>query len=421
MTKPTYRYHKVHYRRIQAKAGDPSFEQLCREALEATDATGQALSLRPDDRVMSVTDGDIQKQILMNRVADLTTAVFGEICLVLPNDLQAMLRRSTKQLKLSNKTVATVFDLTEAHAPANSQFIRGTAYWLSIGDNLFFIHLNALSSRFVQSYLEWLVKSAAMKRGIARTSESFLVEVDVSKTGDKGIGEIKNLRIAGSSPRGLPVSVDGGEKKRTTSRRVKSEHQVSALAMPLVEAILGKQHAKRLSDSLGPDEYLSASGEVRVSGSRTEQSRESIRKIAHEIADTTDAEVTVEGKDGKIKSGDVILRTDMPFSLPVEGGTLLDFDNVADQLQKVYQRFVEDKKIRPYHDEDAAHRATSSRRLLFLAVGCLCANSNYPLPDNERSFDLHRRRARPSCPRDANAGLENCSGRKKKSTYWSTS
>ena len=85
MTKPNYRYHKVHYRRIEAKAGEPTFEQLCREALEAKDSNGQALALRPDDRVMSVTDGDVQKQVLMNRVADLTTAVFGEICLVLPS------------------------------------------------------------------------------------------------------------------------------------------------------------------------------------------------------------------------------------------------------------------------------------------------------------------------------------------------
>jgi hypothetical protein len=347
MKKPSYRYHKVHYRRIEAAKGDPSFEQLCREALEAKDLQGQALSLRPDDRVMSIVDDDIQKQVLMNRVADLTTAVFGEICLVLPNDLQAMLRRSTKQLQLSDKTMATVFDLSEAHAPANSQFIRGTGYWLSVGNNLFFIQMNALSARFVQSYLEWLVKSVAATQGLVRSADSFLVEVDVSKTGDNGIGEIKNLRISGSSPRGLPVPVDEEGKKRLTSRRVKSEHQVSALAMPLVEAILGKVRAKSLADSLGPEEYLTASGEVRVSGSRTEQSRERIRKIAHEIADTTDAEVTVEGKDGKIKAGDVILRTNMPFALPNEGGTLLDFDNVADQLQKVYARFVEDKKIDP--------------------------------------------------------------------------
>lgn len=346
MTKPNYRHHKVHYRRVEAKEGEPTFEALCREALEEKDSKGLVLSARPDDRVMSVSVDGIDRQILMNRVADLTSAVFGEICLILPNDLQAMLKRSTQQVKLSDKTVATVFDLSEAHAPENSQFIRGTAYWLCVGDNLFFIQLGALSARFVQAYLEWLVNAVATRHGLDRTVSSFLVELDVAKTGDKGIGEIKNLRIKGQSALGLPVPVEG-DKPRRTSRKVKGEHQTSERAMPLAEAILGPFRAKSLSDSLGPDEYLVASGEVRVSGSRTEQSRERLRKIAHEIADTTDAEVTVEGKDGRIRAGDVILRTDMPFMLPHEGGTLLDFDNVADQLQKVYSRFVEDQKIDP--------------------------------------------------------------------------
>ena len=141
MAKPNYRYHKVHYRRISAEVGDPTFEELCREALEKKGSNDLALSQRPDDRVMSIQDGEIERQVLMNRVADLSSAVFGEICLVLPNDLQAMLRRSTKQLQLSEKTTATVFDLSEAQAPENSQFIRGTAYWLCVGDNLFFIQL----------------------------------------------------------------------------------------------------------------------------------------------------------------------------------------------------------------------------------------------------------------------------------------
>ncbi|ETD85718.1 hypothetical protein ACTTAF_06625 [Rhodobacter capsulatus] len=347
MTKESTRYHKVHYRRVEANDGEPSFETLCRAALEAKNAAGLALSMRPDDRVMSINDDGVDKQVLMNRVADLNSAVFGEICLVLPNDMQAMLRRSTKQVKLSEKTMATVFDLSEAQAPANSQFIRGTAYWLSVGNNLFFIQMNALSARFVQCYLEWLVKAAAESRGVRRSVASFLIEVDVSKSGDKAIGEIKNLRIKGKSEMGLAVPVAENGKPKKTSRRVKAAHKMSEVAMPLVEAILGKAWAKSLNESLGPNEYITASGEVRVSGSRTEQSREQIRKIAHEIADTTDAEVTIEGKDGRIKSGDVILRTEMPFIVPHEGGTLLDFDNVADQLQKVYGRFVEDQKIEP--------------------------------------------------------------------------
>lgn len=347
MAKSKVRYHKVHYRRVVADAADPTFEELCRAALETVGDEGKTLSQRPADRVLRLQDGDLQRELLMNRVADLTSAVFGELCLVLPDDLQAMLRRSTKDVKLSDKTMATVFELSEAKAPNNSHFIRGTAYWLCVGNNLFFIQLHALSAKFLQTYLEWLVKKAATDSGIERTVDSFLVEVDVSKTGDKGIGEIKNLRIAGSSARGLPVAVDAEEPKRKTSRSVKREHKESERAMPLVEAILGKARAQSLAESLGPEEYLAASGEVRVAGSRTNQSREKIRRIAHEIADTTDAQVTVEGKDGKIRASDVILRTDMPFEVPNDGGTLLDFDNVADQLQKVYIRFVEDQKIDP--------------------------------------------------------------------------
>jgi hypothetical protein len=42
---------------------------------------------------------------------------------------------------------------------------------------------------------------------------------------------------------------------------------------------------------------------------------------------------------------DAILRTRMPFALAHEGGYLLEFENVADQLQEVYVRFVKDGKI----------------------------------------------------------------------------
>jgi hypothetical protein len=36
----------------------------------------------------------------------------------------------------------------------------------------------------------------------------------------------------------------------------------------------------------------------------------------------------------------------MPFLVGHEGSNLLDFDNVADQLQEVYSRFVQDGKIK---------------------------------------------------------------------------
>ena len=53
----------------------------------------------------------------------------------------------------------------------------------------------------------------------------------------------------------------------------------------------------------------------------------------------------IQGSDGVVSGGDAILRTRMPFSVEHEGSSFLDFDNVADQLQEVYRRFVQDGKI----------------------------------------------------------------------------
>src|SRR6185503_5680040 len=100
-----------------------------------------------------------------------------------------------------------------------------------------------------------------------------------------------------------------------------------------------------LVDSLGPNEYLSVDAAVKVRGKRTEQSKERMHQLANELADLTDGSVHVEGKDGKFSDEDAILRTRMPFNLPHEGSNFLDFDNVADQLQVVYSRFVQDGKI----------------------------------------------------------------------------
>ncbi|MER8605553.1 hypothetical protein NKH48_17610 [Mesorhizobium sp. M1233] len=98
---------------------------------------------------------------------------------------------------------------------------------------------------------------------------------------------------------------------------------------------------------LGPDEYLTVDASVKVRGKRTEESKANLKKLANDLADITDGTVQVEGRDGKLSDGDAILRTNMPFDLPHAGSNLLDFNNVSDQLQEVYSRFVRDGKIVP--------------------------------------------------------------------------
>lgn len=339
-------YHMVHYRRFEADAKQlkgKTLEVLCREALNSQKGTS-ALWARPEDRVFDVTDGDGRK-IFLNKVADLSSAVFGEMCLAQAKDLQALLKMEPSEVELSDLTTATVYDLNESEAPAGSQFIRGLAYWIAIGNHVLFVKTHSMTPDLVRLYLDWLLKSGG---AVVDPSLSFALNAEFDNTMTAGdIGEIRNLRVTGkSAPQAVTVPDEPKEREVKTSRRIADKFAEMQQAVPIVEAIFGKPKTASLVESLGPEEYLAVEASVKVRGRRTEKSREKFQAIANDLADASDAKVEIEGKDGRIVDGDAILRTRMPFILPHEGSNLLEFDNVADQLQEVYSRFVKDGKIK---------------------------------------------------------------------------
>lgn len=339
-------YHMVHYRRFDADATvlkGKTLEVLCREALNTVFGASK-LWERPGDRVFDVGDADGRK-IFLNKVADLSDAVFGEMCLAQEKDMQALLNMSTSQVRLSDLTTATVYDLDERLAPQGSQFVRGLAYWIAIGNHVLFVKTHSMTPELVRLYLEWLLKT---RGGVIDPGSSFALNAEFDKTATAGdIGEIRNLRVTGkSAPQIINFESEVEKKQVKTTRRVADRFAEMKEAVPIVSAILGPAKAKSLVDSLGPEEYLSVDASVKVRGSRTEESRKQFQAIANDLADESDAKVQVEGKDGRIVDGDAILRTRMPFDMPHEGSNLLEFDNVADQLQEVYARFVKDGKIK---------------------------------------------------------------------------
>ncbi|HWJ74670.1 MAG TPA: hypothetical protein VNX29_16025 [Kaistia sp.] len=337
-------YHMVHYRRFTADAKalkGRTLEALCREALN-TQTAGAALWARPEDRVFDTADAD-RRKIFLNKVADLSDAVFGEMCLAQDRDLQALLSMQPSVVKLSNLTTATVYDLGEREAPTGSQFIRGLAYWLAIGDHVFFVKTHSMTPELVRLYIDWLLKT----RGAVVDPETTIIfnaEIDKAKAaGD--IGEIRSLRVSGKAAPQMVVSVPAEEREVSTSRRIADKFVQMQKAVPVVEALFGKAKTESLVESLGPKEYLAVDASVKVRGSRTAESRAKMQGLANDLADASDAKVQIEGADGRIVDGDAILRTRMPFHQPHEGSNLLEFDNVADQLQEVYSRFVKDGKI----------------------------------------------------------------------------
>lgn len=339
-------YHMVHYRRFEADAKAPkgkSLEVLCREALGTENGRSKLWS-RPADRVFDVGGGD-GRQIFLNKVADLSDAVFGEMCLAQVKDLQTLLSMEPAEVELSDLTTATVYDLNEREAPDGSRFIRGLAYWIAIGNHVLFVKTQSMTHELVRLYLDWLLKS---RGAVVDPAMSFALNAEFDRTATAGdIGEIRNLRVTGkSAPQVISIAQEPTKREVKTSRRVADKFVEMTEAVPIISAILGPTKAQSLVDSLGPDEYLSVDASVKVRGSRTEESRKKFQAIANDLADESDAKVQIEGKDGRIVDGDAILRTRMPFHVPHEGSNLLEFDNVADQLQEVYARFVKDGKIK---------------------------------------------------------------------------
>jgi hypothetical protein len=343
-------YYMVHYRRFEAGAANlngATIETLCRSSLDVADSANVKLWERAQDRLFDVGDSD-GRQILLNKVADLSSAVFGEMCLVQSSDLQALLELKPSKVQLSDLTMAEIFNLGERSAPTGSQFVRGMAYWLAIGNHIFFVKTHSMSAEYLHAYLNWLVK---IRTQTLDPSISFTLQAEFDQATVSGdIGDIRSLQVKGKAAPQISVSApqqaDGADRVVKTARTVADKLVQFGQAVPIVEALFGKAKADSLVASLGVGEYLAVDASVKVRGKRTTESRVKLRELANDLADLTDAEVRVEGKDGKMSDGDAILRTRMPFNLPHEGSNLLEFDHVADQLQEVYTRFVKDGKIK---------------------------------------------------------------------------
>lgn len=342
-------YHMVHYRRFKATGEnipDSSLDVLCRMALDTKNDKGQPLWLRVSDRVMS--NSKSSGKVVLNRVADLSSAVFGEMFFVQNKGLQAFLQNTVKNQKLSSITTAQIYEFEERKAPENSQFLRGLAYYLVVGDHLFYVKTQSFNSDYIGEYINWLLQSNSETLS-KELILSFQAEFDKTKTGKNDIGDIKSLRVVGKSTSMVATPEPNQEviekSERTVMRKVRDKFVEAGSALAYARLILGPEKAESLVESLGPEESLVANASLSVRGRRTVESRNKLRELASELADASDNKIQIEGKDGKISDGDAILRTKMPFHIEDEDTNFLDFHNVADQLQKVYHRFVEDGLI----------------------------------------------------------------------------
>ncbi|WP_298328803.1 hypothetical protein [Asticcacaulis sp.] len=341
-------YHVVHYRHLESTDKTINLEASLRAAFNTTGQTQEALWMRIGDRLYNLPNDKDERSLLVNRASDLTSAVFGEICLIQKHDLQAMLKLQESVLKISATTTVKAYDLEDREAPSGLKFIRGMAYWMVIKNHLFFVKTQAMGAELIASYFDWLLKD---RTGVMAPSIAFMLQAQIDQSAVSGdLGEIRSLKVKTSSGTKLKIIPDEADEVKFTetdySKHVKSSTVADGTALSIFENIFGSKQAESLAESLGPKEELIADTSFRIKGRRTNESRKRMKDIVNAAADTDLGEIRVEGKDFKMSHGDAILRTTMPFDQPYDGSNLLEFDNVADQLTKVYKRFVEDGKIK---------------------------------------------------------------------------
>lgn len=340
-------YHMVHYREFSHdKDGvSKSMEDLVRTKLSSIGPSGTPRWEAIQDRLHELKSMQ-GLEIVINRVADLSSAVFGEMCLIHRDGLQALLNLTAEKKKLSQLTMAEIYSLTESGAPDGTRYVRGLSYFLIMGSHFFFIRTQSLNPNHIKEYFEWLLTNSSEDLGPDGTI-SMESKFDRSVVGEN-IGEVKALRVTGPSfPQMSITPADEEERKqRAVTRKVADGFVQFGEAFEIIKNLLGPAKAESLAKSLGPKKRLVVDATVKVRGTRTEASRDRMRNLASELDSMTEGKITVEGKDGRITDRDVVLRTKMPFAIEKDGSHLFDFDNVADQLQTVYKRFVEDGLIK---------------------------------------------------------------------------
>ena len=339
-------YKTVHYRKFHSeKFVDATFQGILLQELNRTNEQGTKLWGRIADRVWKTPPRE-GCELILNRVADLQTGIFGEACLVDPEGAQAFLELAEKDAKLSNISSAQIYDLQEQNAPANARYVRGILYFLIIENHVFFIQLHGISGDSLQPYFWWLLRNHPSVS--ASNFDGKLQAVfDPAEVGGK-LDEVRQVRVKGNSAPHVDIALardDLKPKERETLRKAKETLVTSEKAESLARTIFGESLTDRLIKSLGPKEHLEVDASLKIRGTRTTNSRSVMNDLATAAAAIEGTTVHIAGKDGVMKDNDVILRVNMPFELANERKSLLDFDNVADQLQKTYLRFVEDKKI----------------------------------------------------------------------------
>lgn len=346
---PNKRYARVHYRKLVRSTdrlfSERTLSESIRDALHRTHANGRRYVNDWTTRVNSSLTNDAQKRLADNIYID-DVSVFGVLYAFTRGDMQALI--GATESPGPSVPLASV-DISESPASENNEYIKGSAYWLVVGDHVYVVQHVALRTKAFEEYLTWLLRETNIVDG----NESIVLQsaFDISQIGGD-LGNVKSIEIGGLALETIPEEAQREIASISTPQKTKIRHSLSEIRAPwqkgkdVLETAFGSLAASKIINSVPNNAALDVLLKIgyRVAGHRSIDTT-FMQRVATSARNLDDGEVKIHSKDGTIQRNEARLHEDMQFNLVRKNSALLDLADARNQLLTVHQRFLDDGKI----------------------------------------------------------------------------
>lgn len=328
----TDRYLPINYRRATTSS-EKSLEDALRQSIDAVLESGHRFSDAPAERTMVLERAG--HELILNEFADVKDGVAGIICEVVPGSFQPVLKRVSTTKQITKLTTANIFEIAEAAAGENTDFVQGLCYFYVRNNHVLFTTVKGFRKADTAAFFMWLLEK--FKAGTV----AFEAALDRAEIGND-LGRVSKFRIKGSSSKGagIALGVDREVKRRAGAKTV-----AWSRAEEVVRTILPESSFEKLISSLGNKNHLVADVQWSVAGPRGKKVRDAIQEVVTELADMDDGIVGIEAKGGSISEGNVILEVKRLFNVAPEKTIIINFDHAVEVLVDQYSSWIKDKKI----------------------------------------------------------------------------
>jgi hypothetical protein len=340
---------KIHYRRLRRDNGQfptSTLSDTIALALNKALSDGSKVGETVVNRITGVPRQEEYRRLLNHHhIGD--HYVFGDMCLFLPGQLQALLKLTAEVEHKKLDDVLKEFAIAEQRAPDGTEYLHGMAYWLACGDHFYMIQHVSIPAKAMEEYLTWLLRDQSKVIGPQNFVE-LQFEFDRAQVGDD-LGDVRSVEVGGFVPETLPKEVSLSEdrvidveEKETIGDRILRGF---AASKKILVDLLGEVGAQKIIDSMPPEAALEVRVNIAYRATKRKIGKDFMANLASGLRNIAEGEIRIRGKDGEIKGEDARLSQDMSVTKIRENSSLLDLEDALKQMLEVHRRFLYDGKI----------------------------------------------------------------------------